>query len=433
MLKRTHSLVAIAILAALVALGAGCGGGGGSGGGTVTVDFWDGQTQSAKKTVDRLVAKFNKTHKGIHVVNNSGGVNADSMLQKVTAGLQAGNYPDVAYIFGSDLANLAATNKLLDLDDAVHSGEIKWNEFVPAAQQAATVDGKIRAFPALIDNLAVVYNKKLFQQAGVPFPKDNWSWNDFAAAAKRLTNNNTGVVGAAWPGTGDEDTTWRIWPMIWQLGGDIVSKDGQTVGFDNSSGTRSLNEVRQMSAVNHSLYIDTTSGSERMQQVFNSGKMAMNIAGPWALPDYVRAHINYGVSYLPSFTSRHTTIAGPDVWAIFDNGSERSQAAIKFVNWFTAPKQNLIWDKAAGSLPTRTDASKQKGYDAYLRSLPHLDKFVANLRNAEVRPTIPQYPEISKAMGQAVSEMLYGKSTPADAIHQAADQGNAALSGSGVP
>jgi multiple sugar transport system substrate-binding protein len=433
MLKRTHSLVAIAILVVLVTAAAGCGGGGSSGGGTVTVDFWDGQTQLTKKAVEKLVAQFNKTHKGIHVVNNSGGVNADSMLQKVTAGLQAGNYPDVAYIFGSDLANLAATNKLLDLDDAVHSGEIKWNEFVPAAQQAAIVDGKIRAFPALIDNLAVVYNKKLFQQAGVPFPKNNWSWNDFAAAAKRLTNDSTGVVGAAWPGTGDEDTTWRIWPMIWQLGGDIVSKDGQTVGFDNSSGTRSLNEVRQMSAVNHSLYIDTTSGSERMQQVFNSGKMAMNIAGPWALPDYVNAHINYGVSYLPSFTSRHTTIAGPDDWAIFDNGSERSQAAIKFVNWFTAPKQNLIWDKAAGSLPTRADASKQKGYDAYLRSLPHLDTFVANLRNAEVRPTIPQYPEISKAMGQAVSEMLYGKSTPADAIHQAADQSNSALSGSGVP
>jgi len=121
------------------------------------------------------------------------------------------------------------------------------------------------------------------------------------------------------------------------------------------------------------------------------------------------------------------------VWAIFDNGSERSQAAIKFVNWFTAPKQNLVWDKGSGSLPTRKDASQQKGYDSYLRSLPHLDKFVTNLQNAEVRPTIPQYPEISKAMGQAVSEMLYGKSTPADALHSAVDQSNSALSGSGVP
>jgi multiple sugar transport system substrate-binding protein len=432
-LKPRNALIAIAAFAAAVTLAAGCGGGGGGGGGTVTISFWDGQTQIAKKAVDKLVAEFNKTHPDIHVSTNSGGVTADTMLQKVTTGLQAGNYPDVAYIFGSDLANLAQTSKLLDLDDEVNSGEIAWNEFVPAAQQAATVDGKVRAFPALIDNLAVVYNKTLFRQAGVPFPKDNWTWNDFAAAAKRLTNDSTGVEGTAWPGTGDEDTTWRIWPMIWQLHGDILSSDGKTVGFDNASGTRSLDLVRQLSAVDHSVYIDTTAGSERMQQVFNSGKMAMNIAGPWALPDYVKAHINYGVSYLPSFTQQHTTIAGPDVWAIFDNGDARSQAAIKFLNWFTAPKQNLIWDKGSGSLPTRKDASAQKGYSSYLHSLPHLDKFVANLQNAEVRPTVPQYPDISKAMGQAVSEMLYGKSTPDDALHQAADQSDSALSQTGVP
>ena len=41
--------------------------------------------------------------------------------------------------------------------------------------------------------------------------------------------------------------------------------------------------------------------------------------------------------------------------------------------------------------------------------------------------------EISKTMGQAVSEMLYGKSTPADALHSAVEQSNSALSGSGVP
>ena len=44
---------------------------------------------------------------------------ADHMLQKVTAGLPAGNYPDVAYIFGSDLANLARSDKVVDLTDAV--------------------------------------------------------------------------------------------------------------------------------------------------------------------------------------------------------------------------------------------------------------------------------------------------------------------------
>ena len=49
------------------------------------------------------------------VSKDSGGVNSDRMLQKVTAGLQADNYPDIAYIYGSDLANLAQGDQLLDL------------------------------------------------------------------------------------------------------------------------------------------------------------------------------------------------------------------------------------------------------------------------------------------------------------------------------
>ena len=82
----------------------------------------------------------------------------------------------------------------------------------------------MRAVPALIDNLAVVYNTKLFKEAGVPFPSDDWTWDDFRATAKQMTDDSRGIVGTAWPGTGDEDTTWRIWPLVWQLGGDVLSR-----------------------------------------------------------------------------------------------------------------------------------------------------------------------------------------------------------------
>ena len=54
-----------------------------------------------------MIDEFNKTHPDVVVSKDSGGVNSDRMLQKVTAGLQADNYPDIAYIYGSDLANLA--------------------------------------------------------------------------------------------------------------------------------------------------------------------------------------------------------------------------------------------------------------------------------------------------------------------------------------
>ena len=77
-----------------------------------------------------------------------------------------------------------------------------------------------------------------------------------------------------------------------------------------------------MAVDDKSLYIDNSAGSERMQQLFASGKMAMTISGPWALPEYVDGKIDYGVVPLPSFGGEATTIAGPDTWAIFDNGDD---------------------------------------------------------------------------------------------------------------
>ena len=88
------------------------------------------------------------------VSKDSGGVNSDRMLQKVTAGLQADNYPDIAYIYGSDLANLAKGDQLLNLTDAIDNGDINWDRFVDAGKQAVTVDEQPRAIPAFIDNLA---------------------------------------------------------------------------------------------------------------------------------------------------------------------------------------------------------------------------------------------------------------------------------------
>jgi multiple sugar transport system substrate-binding protein len=397
----------------------------GSDGGTVEIKFWHGQTQGPAKLLQDMVDEFNRTHPNIKVSKDFGGVNSDRMLQKVTAGLQAGSYPDVAYIYGSDLANLAKSDKLVDLTDK--KADIDWDKFFPAAQEAATVDGRVRAFPALIDNLAVVYNKKIFDDAGEPYPKDDWTWDDFRAAAAKLNDSDKGIAGFAWPGTGDEDTTWRYWPMLWQQGGDILAEDGESVGFDTPEGEAALQQIADM-AGDGSIYIDNTAGSERMQQLFTSGKMAMQIAGPWALPEYVDGKIDYGVAPLPSFGGEHTTIAGPDTWAIFDNGEAKSEAAIEFVSWLTAPKQQIRWLSEAGSLPTRTDMADLPSYPDYEKSLPELDKFVDNLELARIRPTVAEYPQISQAIGKAIASILQGKSSPADALSEAADAANSELS-----
>ncbi len=433
-MSKLRTSAALLALAASISLAA-CGGGddsssddsSASSGEPVEIEFWHGQTQGVADLLQEMTDEFNRTHPDVIVSKDSGGVNSDRMLQKVTAGLQADNYPDIAYIYGSDLANLAQGDQLVNLQDAIDSGEINWDRFVDAGKEAVTVDDQPRAIPAFIDNLAVVYNKKIFDDAGVPYPKDDWTWDDFVQTAAELNDPDAGIAGFGWPGTGDEDTTWRIWPLIWQQGGDIVSDDGTSVGFDGASGEAALNVVAQ-AADDGSVYIDSTAGSERMQQLFASGKMAMNVAGPYTLPEYVDAKVDYGVASMPSFGDEHTTIAGPDTWAILDNGEDRVQAALEFMDWFSEPEQQLRWISEAGSLPLTNDVQDANGYSDYQKSLPGLEKYIENTDLARTRATIPQYPQISQAMGKAVASVLYGEADPSEALSQAVDTANQELS-----
>jgi multiple sugar transport system substrate-binding protein len=424
--RRTKALAVMAALGAALLLAA-CGGGGGgesSGSeGPVEIEFWHGQTQQTAKEVQAMIDEFNETHPDVKVSKDSGGVNSDRMLQKVTAGLQAGNYPDIAYIYGSDLANLARGTQLVDLTEAVENGEVEWENYVPAAQEAATVEGKPRAVPSFVDNLAVVYNKKIFDEAGVPYPTGEWSWEEFLETAKKVNSDSKGIAGFGWPGTGDEDTTWRIWPLVWQKGGEVIGEDGESVGFEGEPGEAAL-EVLQKAQEDGTVYIDSTAGSERMQQLFTSGKMAMDIAGPYTLPEDLEAGIEYGVVSLPSFNSEHTTISGPDTWAVFDNGEARVKAALEFLKWFSEPKQQLRWLKASGSLPLTKNVDQAPGFAKYEKATPGLKEYVENTALARTRPTVPTYPVISQAMGKAVAEVLYGKAGPKEALEGAVDTAN---------
>src|SRR4051812_6315537 len=311
-------LLLVIVLAAAVAA---CGGSddkdsGASQSGPVKITFWHGQNQQSEKVLKDLVGKFNQSHPKIHVDVSSGGVLADQMLQKVTAGLAAGSYPDVAYIFGSDVPNLVRSPKVADLTDAVKGPGWDWDDVYPAARAATTVNGRVRAAPALIDDLAVVYNKKLFKQAGVPEPQSGWTWDDFRATAKRMTDKSKGMFGTGWPGVGDEDTVWRIWPLIWQLGGDVATQDGKAGGIDGPSGRRALTLINDMATKDKSVYVDVKPGSEQMYQVFESGKMAMVPTGPWQLPEITEQKVDYGVVQMPSFNGKPVTISGPDTWMV---------------------------------------------------------------------------------------------------------------------
>ena len=102
----------ILVLATAALIATGCGGSGDDDAQTkpgepVEITMWHGQNDIAGSDARGARRRVQRTHKNIQVKASTGGVVADEMLQKITTALASGDYPDIAYIFGSDLANLA--------------------------------------------------------------------------------------------------------------------------------------------------------------------------------------------------------------------------------------------------------------------------------------------------------------------------------------
>jgi multiple sugar transport system substrate-binding protein len=428
MIKRQTAWIAAAAVAAALGL-AGCGGGGDSGsGGKTKVVVWDGYEDAQGKNLTALIAQYNKDHPDVEVTQLVS--SSDRVLQKVLTAVRGGSPPDVAYMFGSWSPNIAKIPQVVDMSQYVDEADWKWDDFYEGERQAATVGDKIVGVPALVDNLAIVYNKKLFKEAGVSPPTPDWTWDDFRAAAKKLTDPSKKQYGWLIPADGTEDTVWHYDAMLWEAGGDILNSDNTEAAFNSDAGVEALTMLQDMAVTDKSLYLDTTNANGT--KLMNSGKIGMMVTGPWdlsSLPD-----IDYGVQVMPTFAGSdagHQTIAGPDNWVVFDNGSERKQAAVDFVRWLTAADQVRTTSLATGDLPIResvgADASFRKQLD---QNLPGSGTFVENLSNVKkARPSVEQYPAISEAMGQAIVAVMLGKAQPQEALDEAAQTTNDALSG----
>ena len=434
-MKKRHLLV---IVAAVALLAVTCGGSGtnsatptGSGSASpsgepatpVTLTFWHGYTDVEADSLKALLDQWNGENPNIHIKPLF--VNNDKALQKLTVALQGGEPPDITYQYGSSLPQLAAAPGLVDLTQWVQQPAVNWNDFIPGARTAATFQGKVLGIPALIDNLAIVYNKSLFDAAGLQYPTDQWTWDDFRAAAKALTNPAKKQFGFSYPMDASEDTVWHYDPLLWQNGGSILDASNTKAAFNSPQGVQALQVLTGMAVDDKSVYLDLQNSA--YTGVFNSGKIGMLITGPWDLSSF--PDVKYGVSVLPGFNGDHQTIAGPDMWCVFDNGGGREQAALKFVAWLTAADQIKKDALKAGHLPFRLSVVSDAAFiQQFGAAFPGIDAFAENLTNVkQARPVLAAYPQVSEAMGFAIVSAMLGKSDPKSALDKAAAQANDAL------
>lgn len=394
----------------------------------VTLTWWTGQSDAAEKLLEDLAAEFTKLHPNVTIKTSSGASSTEELLQKLSAGFASGTYPNISYAFGSWASELESSGKMQDITEQVKDPSVGWDEFSQAARATVQPTGKATiGFPALVDNISLIYNKTVFDNAGLAYPTDQWTWDDFRAAAKQLTDPDKQIYGYEYSVSGSEETTWQFWPHLWQNGGKILTDDQKKSAFASPEGDAALEFLRAMAVDDKSVYIDQT--DTKFAQLFAADRIGMMTSGPWQLTDLKTAGTKYGVTILPGTNGDHQTVSGPDIWALPDSGdANQNYWSVEFLKWLTAPEQDLRWNVAYGNLPLRTTELDSAEFKAQVKALPGLDVMAANSENAvQARPTVQGYNGLSEAIGSAISQVLQGKGTPTEALQQAAAKADQAL------
>lgn len=396
----------------------------------VTITFWTGQADAAQTILEGLASEFEDAHPNVTINISPGAPSTEDLLQKLSASFAGGTYPDISYAFGSWASELDASDRTLDLRDRVADPAVAWDELPESARLTAQpTGGKIIGFPAVVDNLALLYNTTVFDAAGVDYPEADWTWDDFRAAAKALTDPATSTYGYAYSVSGTEETTWQFWPHLWQRGGSILSEDGTTAEFDSDAGVDALTFLRDMAVEDQSVYLDQTDTT--FGQLFANDRIGMITSGPWQLYDLSVAGTQYGVTQLPGVEGDHQTVSGPDLWVLFDHQDpNREHWAYEFTKWLTDPAQDVRWNVEYGNLPLRSSEVDSPEFQAQVKALPGLDIMAENGANAITpRPTVSGYVTLSEAIGNAIASVLQGQGDPREALETAAARADDALGG----
>src|SRR5690349_10766041 len=281
-------------LVMVAALLAGCSGGESSdsdGPVTITYGIWAGTQTPA---MQEIAAAFTKENPDITVkIQERPYPEFWSTLQTGAAG---GTAPDAFWMLAQQIRPYAAGGQLLDISDAVKDQKVDLGNYPKAVLDLYDQgDGKLYGLPKDVDTNAVWFNKAMFDKAGVAYPKAGWTWADFRATAKKLTDPAAGTWGVAAP----LDYQGGYYNSIFQAGGKVIADDGKTSVIDSPEAQAGIKFWTDLQADKSSPTLQQLSDTEA-ETMFEQGKVAMYVSGAyWALKLYDNKAIRAKVDVAP--------------------------------------------------------------------------------------------------------------------------------------
>ncbi len=243
--------------------------------GELSVTIWDeGQRPGLQQIVDEW-SKESGVKATIQVVDWN---NYWTLLE---AGATGGELPDVFWMHSNVAQKYMENDQLLDLTDKIAaSDKIDLGNYYEGIVNLYQSNGKQYAVPKDIDTIALWYNKTIFDEMGVAYPDDTWTWDHFAEAAAQLTNDEHWGFALA-PGNNQEG----YYNTIYSMGGYVISDDKKTSGMDDPNSIKAVKLFTDMIAAGSCPDLATVSETAP-NELLSAGKTAMCISGSWMLAGY---------------------------------------------------------------------------------------------------------------------------------------------------
>lgn len=355
-----------------------------------------------------IAAKFEAAHPGVKVQVEAYGEGYD---QKISASFGAGNPPDVMYMW--DFPTYESS--LEDLAPYIAKGGVDLNDMPPALLNYAKVlrDGKDRTVgvPSGFTTHVVYYNKAMFDAAGIPHPKEGWTWDDLRAAAAKLTNKDKKVYGFGVDGNPDP---YDFQNYLWSNGTAWVSPDGKsTQGYLNSPETKAVFKMFVDMVKSGDAVLFGVGDNQSYRELFNSDRLGMVISGNWPKPDFEAAKKDFGTVTLPAFAGK-PAVSVVNISAVsMAKDSKEKDLAWQFIQYFASPEAVAM---RTNDMPILASVAKSQGLvdgattAAFFKMMPGADS-----KNVPSFLLNPNWSKAQEAITEAI-QRIYVDLDNVDAI-----------------
>lgn len=392
---------------------------------TIRTAWWGGTARHAK--MDAIFDAFEAANPGVKISREPAPFG--SFWERIPTQFAGGNAPDMFWMTEQHVIDYAQAERVMDLRDLEAQG-LDLSGFRPADLEARAYNGKYVRLPIGDTGPATMANLKMFAEAGIEPPTDDWTWEQFRTAAielsKALGNGRYGVSYRA----GDAGI---FDGFLSQSGKALFAPNGEPkLAFEAADAERYFAEWKSLldegGCVPVEIESETQSGPFE-DMPFARGQCAILIQNSNQLVTYaqtIKANLgddtNVQVTLLPRFgEKKSSTVKGTDISV--NASTQHPEIVAKLITFFfTDPEANKILGFELGAPPNQK----------FLENvLPHLNPTEVELaeyhqRNAEVMRPVNMFPRGGQRINTLFSELGlavgFGTVSPAEAAQQIVDE-----------